>query len=102
MTEVETEPEPMVEITLPDGSARRFARPVTGAEIAADIGPGLAKAALAVRVSLDGPGELRDLSRPIEGDARVEIVTVKDPEALALLRPDAAHVMAEAVTALYP
>ena len=61
----------MVAITLPDGSVRNFDGPVTGAGLAADIGPGLAKAALAVQVD----GELRDLSRTIEADACVEIVT---------------------------
>jgi threonyl-tRNA synthetase len=88
----------MVSITLPDGSTRTFEHPVTGLELAAAIGPGLAKAALAVRVD----AELRDLARPIERDARVEVVTAKDPEALALLRHDAAHVMAEAAKELYP
>ena len=88
----------MVAITLPDGSARQFDHPVSGAELAADIGPGLAKAALAVRVD----GTLRDLSVPIEQDADVAIITVKDEDALELLRHDAAHVMAEAVKELYP
>ena len=88
----------MVAITLPDGSRRDFDAGVTGAEVAAAIGPGLAKAALAIRID----GALRDLSTPIERDARVAIVTRKDPEALELLRHDAAHVMAEAVKELYP
>ncbi|MSO72526.1 MAG: threonine--tRNA ligase [Rhodospirillaceae bacterium] len=88
----------MVAITLPDGSVRRFDRPVTGADLAADIGPGLAKAALAVKVN----GEMRDLLLPLGEDASVAIVTRKDPDALALLRHDAAHVMAEAVQELYP
>jgi len=88
----------MVAITLPDGSIREFDAGVTGADVAAAIGPGLARAALAVRVD----GELRDLARPIERDARVEIVTRNDPDALALLRHDAAHVMAEAIKELYP
>ena len=88
----------MVSITLPDGSTRTFEHPVTGLELAAAIGPGLAKAALAVRVD----GELHDLARPIERDARVEVVTAKDPAALPLLRHDAAHVMAEAAKELYP
>ena len=70
-----------IEITLPDGSVRRFAHPVTGADVAASIGPGLAKAALAVRVD----GELRDLARPITADARLEIVTIKDDAALELM-----------------
>jgi threonyl-tRNA synthetase len=88
----------MVAITLPDGSERKFDGPVTGAELAADIGPGLAKAALAVRVD----GEIKDLSAAIEADAEVAIITSKDEEALELIRHDAAHVMAEAVQALYP
>ena len=87
-----------VAISLPDGSVRRFPAPVTGADVAADIGPGLAKAALAVRVD----GELRDLARPIGADAAVEIVTLKDAAALELIRHDAAHVLAEAVQELYP
>lgn len=88
----------MPSITLPDGSVRRFEAAVTGAEIAAAIGPGLAKAALAIEVD----GELWDLSRPIERDARVRIITRKDPEALELIRHDCAHVLAEAVQALFP
>ncbi|MGA0392540.1 MAG: threonine--tRNA ligase [Rhodospirillales bacterium] len=88
----------MVAITLPDGSVRQFDKPVSGAELAADIGPGLAKAALAVRVS----GAMRDLSLPIDQDTEVAIVTSKEEDALELLRHDAAHVMAEAVKELYP
>ena len=88
----------MVAITLPDGSVRNYDSPVTGSDVAADIGPGLAKAALAIRVD----GELRDLSRPIEGDAPIAIVTRRDADAFDLLRHDAAHVMAEAVKELYP
>jgi threonyl-tRNA synthetase len=88
----------MVEITLPDSSKRKFDGPVTGAELAADIGPGLAKAALAVRVN----GKIKDLSLVIEVDSDVAIVTSKDDGALELIRHDAAHVMAEAVQALYP
>jgi threonyl-tRNA synthetase len=88
----------MVAITLPDGSVRRFDRPVTGADLAADIGPGLAKAALAIRID----GEMKDLLTPLEKDTAVSIVTRKDADALDLLRHDAAHVMAEAVQELYP
>ncbi len=88
----------MINLSLPDGSVRSFPRPVTGAELAADIGAGLAKAALAVKVD----GELRDLSRPIERDAKVAVVTPRDPDALELLRHDAAHVLAQAVQELYP
>ncbi|MEX2644563.1 MAG: threonine--tRNA ligase [Acetobacterales bacterium] len=87
-----------IAITLPDGSVRTYGEPVTGAEIAADIGPGLAKAAIAMKVD----GALRDLSTLIDGDARVAIVTRKDDEALGLIRHDAAHVMAEAVQTLFP
>jgi len=89
----------MVAITLPDGSVRSYDGPVTGAEIAAEIGPGLAKAALAVKVN----GELWDLTRAIDTDSDLAIVTAKDGEdALELLRHDAAHVMAQAVQELYP
>lgn len=94
----EREPHRAVTITLPDGSQRRYDRAVTGETLAADIGPGLAKAALAMRVD----GELRDLSRLIDRDAKVAIVTRKNEEALELLRHDAAHIMAEAVQELYP
>ena len=88
----------MVAITLPDGSLRNYDGAVTGVTVAADIGAGLAKAALAVRVN----GDLRDLTRPIEADSEIAILTKKDPEALELLRHDAAHVMAEAVQELFP
>ncbi|MDE0334616.1 MAG: threonine--tRNA ligase [Defluviicoccus sp.] len=85
-------------VTLPDGSRRPFDVPPTGADVAASIGPGLAKAAIAVKVD----GEVRDLARPIESDAAVEIVTRRSDEALELIRHDAAHVMAEAVQELFP
>ena len=88
----------MISITLPDGSAREFEPGSSGADIAAAIGPGLAKAALAIRLD----GVLMDLTAPVERDAAIEIVTAKDPDALGLLRHDAAHVMAEAVKELYP
>jgi len=88
----------MISITLPDGSARQFESGSTGGDVAAAIGPGLAKAALAIRLD----GELVDLAAPIETDAAIEIVTSKSPDALELLRHDAAHVMAEAVKELYP
>jgi threonyl-tRNA synthetase len=87
-----------ITITLPDGSTRTHAQGVTGAEVAADIGPGLAKAALAVKVD----GEMRDLNRAIEADAQLAIVTIKDDDALELIRHDAAHVLAEAVQELFP
>ncbi len=88
----------MPAITLPDGSVRGFDAPVTGAEIAAAIGPGLARAALAMRVD----GQMRDLSRLVETDAAVTFITRRDDDALELIRHDAAHVLAEAVQALYP
>jgi threonyl-tRNA synthetase len=88
----------MVAITLPDGSVRAFAGAVTGTDIAAAIGPGLAKAALAMEVD----GAAQDMSREISHDARVKFFTRKDDAALELIRHDAAHVLAEAVQALYP
>jgi threonyl-tRNA synthetase len=87
-----------VVMTLPDGKKLAFAGPVTGAEIARQIGPGLAKAACAVKVN----GKLIDLQQEIKGDAGVEIVTRTSPEALELIRHDCAHVLAEAVQALFP
>lgn len=85
-------------ITFPDGNSRNFDRPVTGLVIAESISKSLAKKALAVRVN----GELWDLKREIPDNARIEIVTRDDPDALELLRHDAAHIMAEAVKELYP
>jgi threonyl-tRNA synthetase len=87
-----------ITLTLPDGAERVVPRGTTGAEVAAAIGPGLAKAALAIKVD----GEERDLSRAIDSDAAIEIVTAKSPGALELIRHDAAHVMAQAVQELYP
>src|ERR1700749_3129167 len=87
-----------VNITLPDGKVVTFARGVTGAEIASSIGPGLAKAALILEVN----GKQWDLFRPIENDAHIRIITKKDPEALELIRHDAAHVLAMAVQDLFP
>ena len=89
----------MFKIALPDGSVREVARGTTPADIAASIGPGLAKAAIAARVD----GELRDIGRPFEGDATLALVTAKDEaDALELARHDYAHVMAEAVQSLFP
>ena len=87
-----------VNITLPDGKVLTFGKGVTGAEIAAKIGPGLAKAALIVEVN----GKEYDLFRPIEEDAKLRVITRKDPEALELIRHDAAHVLAMAVQELFP
>ena len=89
----------MLSITLPDGSVREVARGTTPADIAAAIGPGLAKAALAARVN----GEVRDLDRPFEGDAELALITARDEaDALELARHDYAHVLAEAVQNLFP
>lgn len=88
----------MVAITLPDGSVRKYEGSITGAEIAAEIGPGLAKAALAVTVD----GEMKDLTLELSEDCNLSIVTAKDDNALELLRHDAAHVMAQAVQELFP
>ncbi|HVZ07559.1 threonine--tRNA ligase [Rhodopila sp.] len=88
----------MPAITLPDGSERQFDAPVTGTDVAAAIGPGLARAALAMKLD----GKLVDLATPIERDASVVFVTRRDPEALEMIRHDCAHVLAEAVQALFP
>ncbi len=89
----------LMKISLPDGSVREVAPGTTPADIAAAIGPGLAKAAIAARVD----GELRDINRPIETDAALALVTAKDEaDALELARHDFAHILAEAVQALYP
>ncbi|WNK00058.1 threonine--tRNA ligase [Thalassospiraceae bacterium LMO-JJ14] len=89
----------MVAITLPDGSVRNYDNPVSGAEVAASIGPGLAKAAMVVKVD----GELWDLDRTIERDANVAIITDKqEDDALEVLRHDCAHLLAMAVQELYP
>jgi len=89
----------LLTITLPDGSQRQVARGTTPAAIAAAIGPGLAKAAIGARVD----GELFDITRPLEHDAQLALVTVRDEaDALELVRHDFAHVLAEAVQALFP
>ncbi|HEY9580672.1 MAG TPA: threonine--tRNA ligase [Rhizorhapis sp.] len=89
----------MLKIRLPDGSVREVAPGTTPADIAAAIGPGLAKAALAAKVD----GELRDLNRPLEADADLALVTARDEaDALELARHDFAHVLAEAVQRLFP
>ncbi|CAK0743620.1 threonine--tRNA ligase [uncultured Gammaproteobacteria bacterium] len=87
-----------IALTLPDGSVRAFPGPVTGAAVAAAIGPRLLRDALGAKVD----GVLRDLSWAIDRDSAIEIVTRDHPDALGLVRHDAAHVMAEAVQALYP
>jgi threonyl-tRNA synthetase len=87
-----------VAVTLPDGKRLEFAGPVTGTDIAAAIGPGLAKAAIAIRID----GRPRDLATVVDRDAAVSIITRDSPDGLEILRHDAAHVMAEAVKELYP
>ncbi|AHE56487.1 threonine--tRNA ligase [Sphingomonas sanxanigenens] len=89
----------MFRITLPDGSVREVAPGTTPGDIAAAIGPGLAKAAIAAKVD----GELRDINRPLEGDASLALVTGRDEaDALELARHDFAHILAEAVQSLFP
>jgi threonyl-tRNA synthetase len=89
----------MLKISLPDGSVREVAPGTTPADIAAAIGPGLAKAAIAARVD----GELRDIMRPLEKDSSLALVTARDEkDALELARHDYAHVLAEAVQNLFP
>ena len=78
----------VVRLTLPDGSVREAPAGITGRELAQQIGPGLARAAVAIRVN----GQVRDLDRPIEEDAPVAILTDRDPAALEVLRHSAAHV----------
>lgn len=87
-----------IRLTLPDGSVREAAAGITGGEVARDIGPGLARAAIAARVN----GEVYDLDRPIETDAEFAILTEKDAEALAVLRHSTAHILATAVRELFP
>ncbi len=91
-------PETKLKVELPDGSELELPDGATGADAATAIGPGLAKAALALKAD----GELRDLSAPLAGGERIEIVTADSPEALELVRHDAAHVLAEAVLDLWP
>ncbi len=88
----------MVAITFPDGAVRDYDDGITPLEIAKSISKGLAKKVLAAKID----GELRDATRPIEGDAAIELVTAQDPEGLELIRHDAAHVLAEAVQELFP
>ena len=93
----------MFKITLPDGSVREVASGSTPADIAAAIGPGLAKATIAARVDYGSGAELRDAMRPFDGDAHLALVTTRDEaDALELARHDFAHVLAEAVQSLFP
>ena len=85
-------------ITLPDGSHRHYDQPVSVMAVAADIGPGLAKATLAAEVD----GTLRDASHLIDSDAVVRIITAKDPQGLEVIRHSTAHLLAQAVQRLFP
>ncbi|GGX72124.1 threonine--tRNA ligase [Litorimonas cladophorae] len=88
----------MVTLTFPDGAAREYKAGTTAMEVAKSISKGLAKQVLAAKLD----GELVDASLPINADAKLELVTAKDPEGLELIRHDASHVMAEAVQELFP
>ncbi len=87
-----------IHITFPDGNKKEFTKNVTGLEIAKSISVSLAKLSLAIKVN----GELWDLTRKIEQDSTIEIITNKNPESLEIIRHDAAHIMAQAVKELYP
>src|SRR5215468_11974456 len=93
-----------IHITLPDGSVKDVPKGTTPADIARGISPRLADAALVARVvePNDGVGELIDLSRPLERDVKLQILTEKDPDALFVFRHSAAHLLAAAVVELYP
>lgn len=88
----------MIKVTLPDGTVRDYEDGASPFDVASSISNSLAKKAIAAKVN----GELRDLTRPLEGDSEVAIVMAKDPEGLELIRHDAAHILAQAVQALYP
>ena len=88
----------MIQITLPDGSNREFPAPVTVAEVAASIGAGLAKAAIAGKVD----GKVVDTSFTIKDNAKLAILTAKDPEGLEVIRHSTAHLLAYAVKELFP
>src|SRR5271154_3845695 len=87
-----------IQITLPDGATREVPRGTTAAQIAHQISPRLAKEALVARAD----GELVDLSRPLEHDAKITILTAKDPDSLQVFRHSAAHLLAAAVLELFP
>src|SRR5262245_57038841 len=88
----------MPNIRLPDGSSKSFPGPVSVAEVAASIGAGLARAALAAKVD----GKLVDLSHALQKDAQLQIITERDPEGLEILRHSTAHLLAQAVKQLFP
>src|SRR3954462_7464492 len=87
-----------IEITLPDGSKKSVAAGTRPIDVARSISPRLADAAIVAKVN----GELYDLTRPLERDAALQILTKKDPEALPVYRPSTAHLLAAAVLELYP
>src|SRR5467141_3332620 len=87
-----------IQVVLPDGSNKTLPAGATGADLARAVGPGLAKAALAIRVN----GEVRDLQRPLPDGAKVSILTNKDAQALDVLRHSSAHALATAVRKLFP
>src|SRR5216117_1583348 len=87
-----------IQVVLPDGSKKTLPAGATGADLARAVGPGLAKAALAIRVN----GDVRDLQRPLSDGVKVSILTDKDPQALDVLRHSSAHVLATAVRQLFP
>jgi len=87
-----------ITVTLPDGAKKSFPSGVTGMDVAMSIGEGLAKAAIAISIN----GELRDITREIETDAKISIITGRDEDGLEIIRHDTAHIMAEAVQELYP
>src|SRR5947207_13693781 len=87
-----------IQVVLPDGSKKALPAGATGADLARAVGPGLAKAALAIRVN----GDVRDLQRPLPDGVKVSILTNKDPQALDVLRHSSAHVLATAVRPLFP
>ena len=87
-----------INISFPDGNQKQFPQNITGMEIAKAISISLAKISIAIKVN----GELRDLSRAINSDCAIEIITSKNPESLEIIRHDAAHIMAQAVKELFP
>ena len=92
----------MIAITLPDGSQRHYPGPVSVAEVAQSIGAGLARAALGGRVTRGEQSQLVDTSHLIEQDAKLALITGKDPEGLELIRHSTAHLLAYAVKSLFP